>query len=227
MSNKQEETRLGKLYSTIVKAEEDNKQFVMPKMMTKGDLREYVETMIKDRTPRHLRKEGRKSHLIENYMIPMNYFLVESNSVNYNSSTGSVFLDSPPDENATTDEEILESVNPTISPTGKRQILRNTGPMSTSSTQTIPLYFREHDYGTMIALHIFNHGRKTIDEMVAEITGMEKHLLTILINKMIEDGYLKTYTDVEEKDGEKIELQTLELVDRVNERMLPANETGT
>jgi hypothetical protein len=218
----QEESRLGKLYSAVVKAEE-TKAFILPSMMTVPDIKEYIEGMIRDRTPRHLRKEGRKSHSIDNFKIPINYFTVESNSVNYNASTGSVFLDSggPEDEDDEDDDEeiIINKLD-----SGKKQILIDKKkPLGTKSTTTIPIYFRNNDYGTMIALYIFNQGRKTIDELVTEITGIEKHLITILVNKMIEDGYLKTFVDVED-DGK--EIQTLELVDK-DEGMLSENKTGT
>jgi hypothetical protein len=211
----QEESRLGKLYSAVVKAEE-TKTFILPSMMTVPDIKEYIEGMIRDRTPRHLRKEGRKSHYIDNFKIPINYFTVESNSVNYNASTGSVFLDGaggggPEEDDDDEDDEEDEIIINRLD-SGKKQILIDKKkPLGTKSTTTIPIYFRNNDYGTMIALYIFNQGRKTIDELVTELTGIEKHLITILINKMIEDGYLKTFVDVED-DGK--EIQTLELVDK-------------
>lgn len=222
------ESRLGTLYEAVSNI--DNNKAVLPKNMTTGELQEYIQMMIKDAQPRHLRKEGRPSHDINHYKIPMNYFVIESNTVNYNASSGSIFLDSEQVEEEQEEEEEEELVvyktaagdEKKDGGNGRKRVVKHKKKKleedgSTNFKITIPIYFKEHDYGTMIALHIFKHGRKTIDEIIDEIKGIDKHLKTILINKMITDGYLKTYQDEEEDEktgGEKQILQTLELVEK-------------
>jgi hypothetical protein len=152
----------------------------------------------------------------------MNYFVVESNTVNYNVTAGSIFLNSSEEDEEEEEEEEL-IIYRTGDDKRKRVVKPRRAKKNVDATNfktTVPIYFREHDYGTMMALHIFKHGRKTIDEMVDEIKGIDKHLKTILINKMISDGYLKTYQDEEEdeKTGEKRIIETLELVEKEVEK---------
>jgi hypothetical protein len=227
LSKSAEESRLSKLYEIVVN---EDQKFIMPSDTSKKELVEYVQTMIKDRTPRYLRKDGRPSHNLGSYKIPVNYFLVESNSVNYNASTGSVFLGGPDEEQQQEDEREDEEEEIVVLKGDKKQQEIDPALTTTNTTTTIPRHSREHDYGTMIVLYIFNQGRKTIDEIVKEIRGIDKNLITILVNKMIVDGYLKTWTDVDEnlETGEKKEIQTLELVEKDEEKqkkgMLPENK---
>jgi hypothetical protein len=218
---KSSETRLGTLFEAVNNIDNAEK-VVLPEGMNTGELQEYVQMMIKDAQPRHLRKENRPSHDVNYYKIPMNYFVVESNTVNYNVTAGSIFLNSSEEDEEEEEEEEL-IIYRTGDDKRKRVVKPRRAKKNVDATNfktTVPIYFREHDYGTMMALHIFKHGRKTIDEMVDEIKGIDKHLKTILINKMISDGYLKTYQDEEEdeKTGEKRIIETLELVEKEVEK---------
>ena len=145
--------------------------------------------MIRINQPRHIRVDGRKSHSIDDYKIPVNYFVVDSNTVSYNASQGTIYVDN--DVDADTEEG------------------------NTNLVASVPNRFRSDDIGQQIILHIFKHGRKTIDELIAELQGLDKHMLTILVNKLIEDGYLQTWEDKEGKRKKKI--QTLELVEKPKE----------
>jgi hypothetical protein len=215
MDNKSNEIRLSKIYQGV----QNTDNIVLPSGMTVPDIKEYVEMMIKDSQPRHLRKEDRPSHELSAYKIPTNYFVVESNTVNFNSTGGSIFLEEEEEENEIVENEEEDMV--VMQEPGKRkQVIRKS-----SFTSTIPIHFRTNDYGTMICLYIFNHGRKTIDEMIHELIGIEKHLVTILINKMLGDGYLRRYVDKEknEETGEEEEIETLELVENEKKELLLEN----
>lgn len=214
---KEEEKRLSSLYETLLNSDSPDSKFIIPENMDKDEIKKYVEMMIRDAQPRHLRKEGRPSHNLDDYYIPTNYFIVESNSVNYNASAGSIYIDDLKSEEEDTEAEKGEE---------------NT----TTFRKTIPRHFREYDYGTIICLYIFKHGRKTIDELVKEVTGIEKHLMTLLVNKLKNDGYLRIFNGdyIENEDtGEKTYIETLELVyndeqNNSNSRkpMLHQNESG-
>lgn len=212
---KEEEKRLGSLYETLLKYDEGNQKFLIPDGMDKDEIKKYVDMMIRDAQPRHLRKEGRPSHNLDDYKIPMNYFVVESNSVNYNASAGSIYIDDLKEEEEEEEEQQKEEQKPT------------------SFRKSIPRHFREYDYGTMICLYIFKNGRKTIDELVKEIKGIEIHLMTLLINKLKNDGYLRIFNGdyIENEDtGEKTYIETLELVSNKDEEpeqhMLSENSGG-
>jgi hypothetical protein len=227
------ESRLASLYEAVNNID-NTKKAVLPQGMTTEQLQEYIQMMIKDAQPRHLRKEGRPSHDISHYKIPMNYFVIESNTVNYNVSAGSIFLDSSTEDNEEEEEEeeeiiIYRTAADNKHHKGRKRVVKPKKKNDSTNFKTqVPIYFKEHDYGTMIALHIFKHGRKTIDEIIDEIKGIDKHLKTILINKMITDGYLKTYQEEEEdeKTGEKRILDTLELVEKEKKEKDEEEEEG-
>lgn len=178
MSNPQE-NRIAKLYEI---ANSDN-TFILPKSVTKEQLLEYIEVMIKDAQPRLKRTDGRQSLRVEDYNIPENYFLVESNSVNFHSSMGTTVTFDEPDE-TTVELDI-----------GEKGI-----------DITVPNRFRENDIGQQLCLYIFKNGRKTLEELITELSSLDKHMLILLVNKLVVDGYLKRY---EEEDG----LETLELIE--------------
>jgi hypothetical protein len=184
-NQKEEERRLSKIYETALKAEE-SKDFLLPKNMTALDLKKYIEEMIAAAQPRHLRTEGRKSHNLDDYKIPVNYFRVESNTVPYNSSTGMIYVD------------------------GDDQVDVTEG--QTNFLSVVPNNFKEYDFGAYICIHIFKNGRKTLDELTEEVTGLDNRMTTLLVNKLIEDGFLRRYKEEEE------DLETLELIEKEEQK---------
>jgi hypothetical protein len=212
-NNKKEETRIAKLYETVIQADEKEEEFVLPTSVTKDRLVSFVEGMIKSSQPRHLRKEGRVSHSLSDYRIPVNYFIVDSNTVPYNSSTGYLpsIINNYVDVDNLLETELVEDDQEgfeTIKVVQKEEEQFN--PV-TKALQELKK-FREDDLGVQIVLHIFKHGRKTIDELIQELTGLDKYMLTIIVNKLIKDGYLRIcMDDLDDKSGEKI--KTLEVVE--------------
>ena len=74
------------------------------------------------------------------------------------------------------------------------------------------------DLGAMIFSEIYNHGRKTIDELAENISSANINLITIVANMMIKDDLLLNYV---EEDG----TETLELVD-MKEKQRRGRERG-
>lgn len=224
------EKRLGKLYETIEDIKSSDK-VVLPKGMNYDRLKKWIEMMVKDAEPRKLRVEGRTTFDFFDYKIPFNFFGVESNTVNFSLSSGPIFnQDFIGGDKLITKEEII--INDDDGGGGGRggavpmttEIKRSHGKRSkkrvsiitqkSNYTSQIQPNIRSNDYGVMICAHIFKNGRKTIDEMIQDITGIEKHLMTVLINRLISKGYLKKVLekDKDEQTGKEIEVETLELV---------------
>lgn len=171
---------------------------ILPENQTKQDIQNYYNTMVELKKPRLIREYGRPSNDIEIYAIPANYFPIESNTVNFNLSEG--FFNP-----RGADDTTLKEANPTIF--GKELRIFN-------AVQT-------NDLGTFLCQYLFNNGRKTIDELQKELTSYDPHLLTILVNKLKNDGFLQLWEETGEyyHQGELIEkkeaevgLKTLELV---------------
>lgn len=195
MSSKEEESRLSTLYGVIeTKAKKD---FILPKTVTANDLKKYIKDMIRINQPRHIRDEGRPSFSIDDYKIPVNYFIVESNTVSYHSTKGAIFID--PDDF----DDYMDAGGSNVK-------------------ETVPNKFRDDDIGQQVVLHIFKHGRKTIDELLVDLQALDKHMLTILVNKLIDDGYLQVWKG--DKDGRK-KLLTLELVPKEINKAIPEKKT--
>lgn len=225
MSNNQHENRLGKLYQTVLDLQEKSTSDILPTGMTVHDIKKYIEGMVEDAQPRLIRTEGRPSFDLDDYRIPCNYFVVESNSIPFHSSVGSIFVKPPkPEEIAETlddsplvyistddEEEEEEDQHVFIAPTTVDTNLQVPVPKQITRPLT-----NDNDYGQIICNYIFNNGRKTTDELLLEIKGIEKHLITLLILKLIDDDYLQRYKDVEKdvETGLEKELVTLELVPR-------------
>ncbi len=182
-NNKEEEKRIAKLYETAldVKKSDDLK---LPKGMTASELRKYVQDMIKINQPRHIRDEGRPSFSIDDYKVPVNYFIVDSNTVSYHSAKGPIFID--PDDF----DDYMNTAGSNVK-------------------ESVPNKFREDDIGQQVVLHIFKHGRKTVDELIADLKGLDKHMLFLLTKRLVSDGYLQLWKG--DKEGRK-KIQTLELV---------------
>jgi hypothetical protein len=215
------ESRLGKLFSTL--ETNDTSKFVLPQGMEASELKDWIQMMIKDAQPRHLRKEGRKSFDLKDYKIPFNYFVVESNTVNFSLGSGPIVqhTNGPEDGNNNeiefieTKEEIIDGkkrISIVQNHPGNQQLFKSEQDQS-NYTSTIHPYLKTNDYGTMICLHIFKNGRKTIDELLRDVKGIEKHLMTMLVNKLIVDGYLQQYQDIEKDENTEEErtINTLEL----------------
>lgn len=177
--NSKDERNLVNNYAFLEERRDKTKKILKPKGKTNEDLVKYVKGMIKDRQPRFQRKSGRKFN-IDEYKIPVNYFPVDSNLVNYNSSTGFMLL--PGME--MNQENIDKSMN----------------------------IIREDDFAVILLYHIFNNGRKTIDELVNELKGFDDNMLILLVARLEEDGYLKR---MKEKEKGKT-ITTLELVEKEN-----------
>ena len=64
--------------------------------------------------------------------------------------------------------------------------------------------------GDAILNHIYVFGRKTIDELVDDLKAIDKDLLTMGVNDMINKCWLRTVKEKDEDSGEKI--TTIELV---------------
>ena len=87
--------------------------------------------------------------------------------------------------------------------------------VATSNTEvSVPNKFREDDLGCQLCLHIFKHGRKTLEELIAELSSYDKNMIVLLVNKLILDKYLQPTTEVE--DGK--EILTLELIPKEEEK---------
>jgi hypothetical protein len=186
------DSELKRIDKTIDKIE------ILPENQSKQDIQNYYNQMVELKKPRLIRELGRPSNDIEIYAIPANYFPIESNTVNFNLGEG---FYNPRGADDTT----LKEVNPTIF--GKELRIFN-------AVQT-------NDLGTFLCQYLFNNGRKTIDELQKELTSYDPHLLTILVNKLKNDGFLQLWEETGEyyHDGELIEkkeneigLKTLELV---------------
>lgn len=248
MSSKANEHRIAKLYGVTEELEltQDNRA-MFPTGMTVGDLKIYIEHMIADNQPRYLRVEDRPSIDIKDYNIPFNYFVVESNTVPFISSLGSIYYqNNSTSETADEEEEEQEysldhdhlnsqqeedEEEMFVKDTrGKRDVII-TSNQNTNTKQDVPnpnlvRQLNSRDYGEMICCHIFNNGRKTMDELVKELKGIEIHLMTLLVHKMVKDGYLQLWKDKEkdEKTGEEKEIETLELV---SHKKLEEKKDGT
>jgi hypothetical protein len=247
-NNNTHEKRLGKLYETIEDIKSSNKiAAVMPKGMNYSSLKKWVEMMIKDSQPRKIRVDGRTTFDFFDYRIPFDFFGVEANTVNFSLSSGPIFnQDFIGNEKVITTQEILiddngkeqsgqpvdeeaENISKSIRKRGggpgggghvrsKKRV--NIVTQKSNYTSQIQPNIRSNDYGVMICAHIFKNGRKTIDEMIQDITGIEKHLMTVLINRLISQGYLKKVVEKDRNDdtGEETEVETLELVLREQEQ---------
>ena len=183
MSN-QDEKNLGDFYALVVS---EDKSMLLPSSVTKDDLKNYVEDMVAAMQPRKKRTDGRPSLKVDDYKIPMNYFMVDSNLVSFHSTRGVVYI--PEDE----DEQEVATSNTEVS---------------------VPNKFREDDLGCQLCLHIFKHGRKTLEELIAELSSYDKNMIVLLVNKLILDKYLQPTTEVE--DGK--EILTLELIPKEEEK---------
>ena len=186
------DSELKRIDKTIDKIE------ILPSNQTKGDIQNYYNRMVELKKPRLIREYGRPSTDIEEYAIPANYFPIESNTVNFNLNEG--FFNP-----LGADDTTLKEVNPTI--LGKELRIFN-------AVQT-------NDLGTFLCQYLFQHGRKTIDELQKELTSYDPHILTILVNKLKNDGFLQLWEETGEyyHEGELIEkkeaevgLKTLEIV---------------
>lgn len=175
-----DEKNLGDLYSIIVA---DNNAFILPDNVSKDDLKDYIENMIKANQPRLKRTDGRPSFNIDDYKIPQNYFMVDSNTVSFHATRGGIYI---PD-----DETVLDELGTT------EQVLKDT-------EVSVPNRFREDDIGTQICLYIFKYGRKTLEELIKELPSYDKNMIILLINKLLLDNYLQKWKDDD--------LETLELV---------------
>lgn len=196
MSNnniKEEEKRLSTLYGVIESKPQG--EFILPQTVTKKGLRKYIKDMIRINQPRRIRDEGRPSFSIEDYKIPVNYFIVESNTVSYHSAKGAIFID--PDDF----DDYMDAGGSNVK-------------------ETVPNKFRDDDIGQQVVLHIFKHGRRTIDELIADLQGLDKHMLTILVNKLVDDGYLQKWKG-DKGEGGKKKLLTLELVPKEINKAIP------
>lgn len=180
LSNR-DEKNLANNYA-FLKTRDKTKRILKPKGTTDKDIEKYVREMIKYKQPRFERKSGRKFFDIKFYKIPTNYAPIDSNLVNYNSSTGFMLL--PGME--MNQENITESMN----------------------------IIREDDLAVLLLHHLFNNGRKTIDELVKELSGYDNNMLILLVARLEEDGYLKR---VKEKEKGKT-ITTLELVEKEKEK---------
>ena len=187
MSNKEDEKNLGELYSLVVS---DDKSMLLPAGVTKDSLKNYLEDMVKAMQPRLRRVSGRPSLNVDDYKIPHNYFRIDSNMVSYHASMGAVLPDLGEDEAAEGGE--------------------------TNTSVTVPNRFREDDVGTQICLYIFKHGRKTMEELITEMPGLDKHMLILLLNKLRLDGYLQIWK-------EEDDLETLELIPKEKEDVKKLN----
>lgn len=273
MSNhieKRNESRIAKLFSAVHdlvdRSTTDNKksEIVLPEGIGPTELKNYVNKLIKEAQPRHLRKEGRVSMELKDYKMPVNFFVVESNTVPFISGRGSLYFG--PEGASTIDEQeeeererkereqeeedlLIEMENPeiTVQITGgvegvEEEFEKKQKPSYAKQQQTRErvdvIITNEHtnmkmnvshpgvnqqltarDYGELIINHIFQQGRKTIDELIKEIPAIEKHLMTLLVNKLVSDGYLTLKNDVDitydEETGEekeRKEVRTLEIV---------------
>lgn len=171
---------------------------ILPENQTKGDIQNYYNRMVELKKPRLIRDSGRISNNVDDYAIPANYFPIESNLVNFNLGEG---FYNP----IGTDDTTLKEANATI------------------FGQDIKVFngVQANDLGTFICLYIFQKGRKTIDELQKELTSYDPHLLTILVNKLKNDGFLQIWEETGEyyHDGELVEtkeqekgLKTLEII---------------
>lgn len=171
---------------------------ILPENQTKGDIQNYYNRMVELKKPRLIRDSGRISNNVDDYAIPANYFPIESNLVNFNLGEG---FYNP----IGTDDTTLKEANATI------------------FGQDIKVFngVQANDLGTFICLYIFQKGRKTIDELQKELTSYDPHLLTILVNKLKNDGFLQLWTETGEyyHEGELVEtkeeekgLKTLEII---------------
>ena len=89
--SKEEESRLANLYGAL--EGRDKKTFLLPKSVSVNDLKKYIKDMIRINQPRKIRDEGRPSFSIDDYKVPVNYFVVDSNTVSFHASRGSIFID--------------------------------------------------------------------------------------------------------------------------------------
>ena len=179
LSSNRDEKNLANNFA-FLKTRDKTKRILKPKGTTDKDIEKYVRDMIKYKQPRFERKSGRKFD-INYYKIPTNYAPIDSNLVNYNSSTGFMLL--PGME--MNEENITQSMN----------------------------IIREDDLAVVLLHHLFNNGRKTIDELVKELSGYDNNMLILLVARLEEDGYLKR---VKEKEKGKT-ITTLELVEKEKE----------
>ena len=184
MSAAENEKRLGKVYEIL----NSTSSFELPTNITADDLKVYVEQMIEAAQPRHIRVDGRPSVYIKDYKVPEMYIPpVTGNTVNYHHSVGPVYL-------------TLE----TVEDDGDDEVTK------TNLTTNIPNGFVERDFAKYLVHHIFKNGRKTLDELTMEITGMDARLITLIVNGLLKDGYLQKFI---EPDG----LYTYELVSAKDE----------
>lgn len=171
---------------------------ILPENQTKGDIQNYYNRMVELKKPRLIRDYGRPSNNVDDYAIPANYFPVESNMVNFNLGEG--FYNPIGTEDTT-----LKQADATI------------------FGQNIKVFngVQANDLGTFICLYLFQKGRKTIDELQKELGSYDPHLLTILVNKLKNDGFLQIWEETGEyyHEGELVEtkeeekgLKTLELI---------------
>jgi hypothetical protein len=65
--------------------------------------------------------------------------------------------------------------------------------------------------------HIYVFGRKTIDELVSDLKAIDKNLLIMGVNDLIQKCWLKT---VNEKDEDGSKITTIELVTAADRKRL-------
>lgn len=200
MSSKEvQEKQLGKLYEslnsdkTAIIPEDKAKKLITSSGVTPEKMADYLTTMASDLMPRKIRDEGRESTDVEVYAIPANYFGITDNMVNFNLNEG--FF--APDNHAKGEEvKIL----------GKEIKVFNG--YSTS------------DMGTFLCLYLFQHGRKTVDELVKELGSYDKTFLNLLVNRLQDDDFIRVHT---EEDGtETLEIFTKKEREDLSERRLKA-----
>lgn len=278
---KKNETRIAKLFQTVtdlINPDNKNKEIVLPESMTANELKSYVGRLIKEAQPRHLRKEGRTSLKLEDYKMPVNFFIVESNTVPFIAGRGSVYfgpngastIDEMEEERERREREeeeeevLLEMDNPEITftitggvdgveaeeekkktkqPYIRKQTRERVDVIITNedsnmkmnvSNPAVNQQLTSRDYGELIINHVFWQGRKTIDELIKELPAIEKHLMTLLVNKLVTDGYLTlkddvdiTYDDETGEEKERKEVRTLEIVPIKESKKLEVKEDGS
>lgn len=195
-----EEKQLGKLYEVIANEdttgiipEDKAKKLILSKNVTKEAMADYLTTMANQMMPRQIRDEGRDSTDVEVYAIPTNYYSVSTNMVNFNLNEGFY----KPNINAEEGQATIFGKN-------------------------VKVYngYEANDLGTFICLYLFQHGRKTVDEIVKELSSYDETFLNLLLNKLQDDDFIKPY---KEKDGlETFEILTKKERDELNQKRLKA-----
>lgn len=180
-----DEKQLGELYEvvlaekTAIIEEDKKKKPILAKGKTKEDMVAYLHKMIELKQPRLIRDEGRPSKNIEDYAIPTNFYRVSSNMVNFNLNEG-----------------FFDTSGGTVE-----------GGEATVFGKDISVFkgYDSNDLGTYIGLYLFQHGRKTVDELLRELPSYDPDLLQLILNRMQDQDFVKWHT---EEDG----TETLEIL---------------